>query len=275
MVEPRVRAVRPLSFMRIRMIFLAVVCTGWGQNAEIRIPPVKAAVALEGHPINITAWGVVKTAPEGFRLAMTVDLGEMQENLTPVLAAQLNKSERCGERLTVEKAELFPEAPGGVLTAHVHYERYACVKAFGKEMVKRLVGGNAVVEVALTPSVGERQAGPTPSHAPPRPDGGAGGSRIAVGAQVRKIDADGSLGEALRSGSMGDSLRQKIAASIENAIRKSANLEAALPAQVESMANLQSVRFEDGGAGRLWLALAGEVRLTPEQFRDLAKAMKR
>ncbi len=262
---------------------LAAVCTAWGQTAEIKIPPVKAAVALEGHPVNITAWGVVKTAQDGFHLAVTVDLVELQENLTPVLAAQLNKQERCGERLTVEKAELFPEAPGGVLTAHVHYERYACVKAFGKEMVKRLVGGNAVVEVALTPSVGEppagRQAasgGAAPSNDPPtRPDGGASGSRIAVGAQVRKIDADGSLGEALRSGSMGDSLRQRIAASIENAIRKSANLEAALPAQVESVANLESARFEDGGSGKLWLALAGAVRLTPEQFRDLAKGMKR
>jgi hypothetical protein len=34
----------------------------------------------------------------------------------------------------------------------VHYERYACVKALGKEIVKRLVGGNGVVELNLTPS---------------------------------------------------------------------------------------------------------------------------
>jgi hypothetical protein len=137
----------------------------------------------------------------------------------------------------------------------VHYERYACAKAFGKEMVKRLVGGNAVAEVALTPSVGE--------------------NRVAIGAEVRKIDADGSLGEMLRSGSLGDSLRQKIAASIENAIRKSANLQAALPEKVESVASLQSVQFADGGGGRLWLALAGEVRLTPEQFQGLAREMKK
>jgi hypothetical protein len=242
--------------MGIRIVWLAMAaCAAVAQNTEIKIPPVKAAVALEGHPVNITAWGAVTGAPGAFHLAVTLDLGELQENLTPVLAAQLNKSERCGERLSVEKAELFPAAPGGVLTAHVHYERYACVKAFGKEMVKRLVGGNAVAEVALTPSVGE--------------------NRIAVGAEVRKIDADGSRGEMLRSGSLGDSLRQKIAASIENAIRKSANLQAALPAQVESVASLQSVQFADGGARRLWLTLAGEVRLTPEQFQGLAREMKK
>jgi hypothetical protein len=248
---------RPQGFMRMRILWVAVAALGAAaaQDGEIKIPPVKTTVALEGHPVNITAWGAVRTTPGGFHLGVTVDLGELQENLTPVLAAQLDKSERCGDRLTVEKAELFPEAPGGVLTAHVHFEKYACVKAFGKEITKRLVGGNGVVEVMLTPSVGE--------------------NHVAMAAEVRKIDADGSLGEALRSGSMGDSLRQKIAGSIENAIRKSANLQNAVPPQVESVASLESVRFADGGGGRLWLDLAGAVRLTPEQFRDLARAMKR
>lgn len=242
--------------MRMRILWVAVAVLGAAaQEGEIRIPPVKTAVVLEGHPVNITAWGAVRPAPGGFHLGMTVDLGELQENLTPVLAAQLDKSERCGERLAVEKAELVPEAPGGVLKAHVHYERYACVKAFGKEMTRRVVGGNGVVEVMLTPSIWE--------------------NHIALAAEVRKIDADGSLGEVLRSGSMGDSLKQRIAGSIENAIRKSANLGNAIPPQVESVTSLESVRFADGGGGRLWLDLAGAVRLTPEQFRDLARALKR
>jgi len=247
---------RPQGFMRIRILLVAVAAFGAAaQDGEIKIPPVKTAVALEGHPVNITAWGAVRTAPGGFHLGVTVDLGELQANLTPVLAAQLDKSERCGERLAVEKAELVPAAPGGILTAHVHYERYACAKAFGKEITRRLVGGNGVVEVMLTPSVG--------------------GNHVAIAAEVRKIDADGSLGEVLRSGSMGDSLRQKIAGSIENAIRKSANLQNAVPAQVESVASLEAVRFADGGGGRLWLELAGVARLTPEQFRVLAREMKR
>jgi hypothetical protein len=111
-------------------------------------------------------------------------LSNFQENLTPVMAAQLNRSDRWGE-------------------AYVHYERFTCVKAFGKEIVKRLVGGNGVVEVNLSPLVRE--------------------NRIVLAAEVRKIDADGSLGEVLRSGSLGDSLRQKIAASIESSVQKSAN----------------------------------------------------
>jgi len=73
-------------------------------------------------------------------LALTVDLGDFQEHLTPVLAAQVNRSERCGDRLSVEHAVIAPSAPSAVLTANVNFERYGCVKAFGKEIAKRLVG---------------------------------------------------------------------------------------------------------------------------------------
>lgn len=232
---------------------LLVTCLVQAQTGSLtlKIPPVKTSLNLEGQPVEITAWGAVSAASSGvLSLALTVDLGNFQENLTPVLAAQLNRSDRCGERLSVERAVLSPAAPSAVLTAYVHYERFACVKAFGKEIVKRLAGGNGVVEVNLAPSVGE--------------------SGITLTAQVRKMDADGSLGELLRSGSLGDSIREKIAGSIESAIRKSANLKSTLPAAIENAATIRTVQFADGGAGRLWLAITGEVRLPAEQFRRLA-----
>jgi hypothetical protein len=222
----------------------------------LKITPVTASIDLDHQPVEITVWGTVSAAPSGiFALALTVDLGNFQTNLTPVLAAQLNRSDRCGERLTVEKAVLAPEAPTGVLTANVNFERYACVKALGTQIVKRLVGGHGVIEVNLTPSVEDND--------------------IMIDAQVRKIDADGSLGELLRSGSLGDSIREKIAASVESAIEKSANLKATLPAEIGNAAAIQSVHFADGGAGRLWLTIAGEVRLSPEQLRGVAKELAR
>ncbi len=143
--------------------------------------------------------------------------------------------------------------PEGILTANVHYEHFGCAKAFGKEIAKRLVGGEAVVEVKLTPSVVD--------------------NHIAVSAEVRKIDADGSLGEALHSGSFGDSIRQKIAANIESSIRKSADLKSALPAGVDGVVTLRTVQFADGGAGRLWLNIDGELHLSPEQFQSLGKSI--
>jgi hypothetical protein len=148
---------------------------------------------------------------------------------------------------------LAPAAPSAILTVYVHYERFTCVKAFGKEMVKRLVGGNGVVEVNLAPSVGE--------------------NRVLLTAEVRKIDADGSLGEVLRSGSFGDSLRQKIAASIESAVQKSTDLKSTLPPSMEKVLALQTIRFADGGTGRIWLTIEGEGRLSAEQFQAVAKEL--
>jgi hypothetical protein len=225
-------------------ILAAIVCLA--QTDTVKLPPFKTSIALEGQPVAITVWGDVSRA----HLSATVDLGDFQDHLTPILAAQLNRSDKCGERLSVEKAVL---APSGVLTANVHYEHFGCAKAFGKEITKRLVGGDAVVEVKLTPSVAD--------------------NHITMDAEVRKIDADGSLGEALHSGSFGDSIRQKIATNIESSVRKSADLKSALPAGVDSVVTLRTVQFADGGAGRLWLAIDGELHLSPEQFQGLAKGI--
>jgi hypothetical protein len=239
-----------------RNLLLAVAWLAQAQTGDpgLKIGPAKTTIDIEGQAVEIAVWGTVSAAPSGgFRLALTADLGNLQERLTAVLAAQLNRWERCGERISVERAELTPAEPLGVLRAHVHYERFACAKAFGKEAVKRLAGGNAVVEAVLTLSIGE--------------------NGIALGAEVRKIDADGSLGELLRSGPLGDSIREKMAAGMESAVRKSANLKRMLPAEMESAASIRSVQFADGGGGRLWLTLSGEVRLGAEQFWEAAKKL--
>jgi hypothetical protein len=225
-----------------------------GKPAILKIPPVKTSLDLDHQPVEISVWGTVSPAASGiFALALTVDLGGLQTNLMPVLAAELNRSDRCGERLTVEKAVLAPAAPAGVLTANVNFERYACVKVLGKEIVKRLVGGHGVIEVNLTPSVDDND--------------------IMLTAETRKIDADGSLGDLLRSGSFGDSIREKIGDSIEEAIQKSADLKLTLPAALGDAASIQTVQFADGGAGRLWLMIGGEVHLSAEQFRSAAKEL--
>jgi hypothetical protein len=227
-------------------LILTVVCLA--QTDTLQLPPLRTSIVLEGQPVAISIWGSVSPA----HLSATVDLADFQEHLTPILAAQLNRSDKCGERLTVQKAAL---APSGLLTANVHYEHFGCAKAFGKEISKRLVGGDAVVEVNLTPTVAD--------------------NRIGMDAEVRKIDADGSLGEALHSGSFGDSIRQKIAANIESSVRKSADLKSALPAGMENVLTLRTVRFADGGSGRLWLAMEGELHLSAEQFQILTKGINR
>jgi hypothetical protein len=220
----------------------------------LRIPPVRTSINVENQPIEITAWGTVFATPaHSLRLETTLDLGNFQDNLTPIMRAKLNESDKCGTRMSVDRAVLTATAPSSVLTANLHYERYGCVKALGKQIVKRLVGGNAVVTVNLTPSVDQ--------------------NHITLTAKVLKIDADGSLGEVLRSGSVGESIRKKAAESIESAVRKAANPKATLPPALEEAATIQTVQFADDGRGRLWLNLMADVHLSPEQLQDLQKRL--
>lgn len=234
---------------------LGVLCIPQpGGDPLLRIPPARTSINIANQPVEIAAWGSVFTAPShALRLEMTLDLADFQRNLTPVLAAQLNQSDKCGTRLSVERASLAPAAPSSVLTAYLHVERFGCVKAFGKEVVKRLVGGNAVVDVNLTPAVDQ--------------------NRITLAAKVLKIDADGSLSEVLGAGSLGESIRKKAADRIESAVQKAANSRFMLPAALQDTATIQTAQFVDGGTGRLWIALTAEVHLSPEQFEDLQKRL--
>jgi len=224
------------------------------EDLELKIPPVKTSLDVKGQAVQITAWGAVSSGPQGlFKLALTADLRDLQDNIAALLASQLNRSDRCGERLTVESATLVPASPSAILTAHVHFERWGCIKALGRDMVKRLVGGNAVVVVKLTPSAG------APS----------GTDAISLASEVQKIDADGSLGEVLQSGSLGTSLKEKIASGIESSIRKGLDLKSTLPSSVAAAATLRSAQFVSGAEGRLWFSVDGEVHISAAQFQAL------
>ncbi len=228
------------------------VCQAGAQtgNATLKISPVKTSIKLDEQQVEITLWGTLSPKPSGnVALALTVDLGDFQEHLTPVLSAQLARSDRCGDRLSVERAAMAPSAPSSLLTANVNFERFGCVKAFGKQIAKRLLGGHAVIEVNLTPAVEE--------------------NAIALNAEVRKIDADGSLDDALRSDSVGDSIRDKISSAVESAIQKLTNLKSALPSGIGNAVSIETVQFADGGAGRLWLTIGAEVRLSADQLRGV------
>jgi hypothetical protein len=221
-------------------VVLIFALPGRTEDLTLRIPPVKTSLDVKGQAIQITAWGTVSpSAADRFKLALTADLGELQGNITAVLAAELNRSDRCGERLEVQHASLAPAAPSALLTANVHYEHWACAKVFGKEVVKRVVGGNGVITVKLTPSVAA--------------DG------IGMASEVQKIDADGSLGELLRSGSLGNTVKEKIANSVQSAIRKGLDLKSTLPAGMQGAATFQSAQFSSSADGRLLISVAGET----------------
>jgi hypothetical protein len=222
----------------LALIFAAQART---DDSVLTIPPVSTSLDVKGHAVKITAWGTVSNQPQGTsKLALIADLGDLQDNIGALLASQLDRSDRCGERLSVESATLAPSAPAAILTAHLHYERWVCAKMSGRELVKRLVGGHAVIAVKLTPSA--------------TPDG------ISMASELQHIDADGSLGELLRSDSLGAAIKEKIAAGVESFVRKGLDLKSTLPPALAAAATLRNAQFSASPEGRLRFLLDGEVR---------------
>ena len=163
-------------------LILSLSVAGFSQDLTFSLPPLKTTMDAGSQPVTIIVTGKVSGNQQAVRLKLSADLSDLQDHLADILRAQLNRSDRCGERLTVEQAAIQPAAPAAALTASLHYEKWACVKALGKQITKRIVGGNAMIPVKLTPVVGE-------------------GRELKLIGEVGEIQADGSLGEVLRSGS--------------------------------------------------------------------------
>ena len=227
------------------------------------IPPIPVSVDLAGQHVTLTVSGQVSGSPappgpaeQTFRLKLLADLGDFQSHLTPILQAELNKSDRCGERLSIRNATLTPAAPTGLLAVQLHFEKWICIKALGQDSAKKLVGGDATVRVTLTPRMENAVSDKT----------GRAVQTVGLDAEIGTIDADGSLGEVMRSGTVGPALRDKIRESLLKAIEKSTALDGVLPAEAQRFVTIQTIAFGDRGSGRLELDFAGRMQLPGEQI---------
>lgn len=229
-------------------------------DGALRLPSIPVKLDVEGRPLAVTVSGTVSPTPaaqggETLRARLEADLSDLQRNLTDILRAHLNRDEKCGDRIAVQNATLVPAAPAATLTANLHVEKWACAKALGKEVAKRLTGGDAAVIVRLTPAL---------------EDAGA----VRLDADVVSMDASGPLGDLLRSGPLGDALREKIRHSLVSSLRKVADFKASLPPAVQQIAAIRGAEFRDGGSGALVLAVSSEVHVTEERARSLLDRVK-
>jgi hypothetical protein len=231
------------------------------QNLTFKIPPQKIPLKIKEQAVTITAWGVVSLQVKdkdtsAFKLELDADLSELQQDMTDLLSSQLDKEDACGERIAIQQAQLVPVPPASLATVQLHYERWACAKILGKDKSKRLVGGNALIEIKLTPAIEKDN------------------TELRLVPEVGKIEADGSLGELLRSGTLGDMLRDKIRSSILSALEKGTNLSATLPPAIQGHATIQNAEFKDAGGGKLLVVLNGEGRISQQEIQALSKQIK-
>lgn len=230
------------------------------QNINLKIPPTQIPLNIKDHTVTITTFGTVTGTAQGregaaLTLELDADLSDLQQNLTPLLSEQLDKDSRCGDRIAIQNATLVPLPPASLASVQLHYERWACAKIFGKEQTKRLVGGNATLQLKLTPSIEKDN------------------TELHLTAELGEIQADGSLGELLHS-SLGATLREKVNDAILNAIQKGTSANLTLPPAIQEYATLQSAEFRDAGGGRLLAVLGGNVRVTKDQLQALLKQLK-
>src|SRR5271170_8085164 len=226
---------------------------------SFKIPPVNIPLHIKGQELNIVASGAISMARKDhdlneMNLSLTADLADLQKNI----GAVLGKNSRCADRIQIQDATLLPAPPNATLAVvHLHYERWACVKLFGNEEVKRLLGGNATLQLKLTPSVG-----PGPAELQLKPELGP-------------IEADGSLGEVLRLGNVGELVRDKIQETVLAAVQKGTDLGATLPPEVQDHVIIRDVAFHDAGDGHLLLTLDGDAQLTNEQLQAVENKFKK
>jgi len=265
--SPSAGVARHRSLARHSAMLALLVITGTSLSrasdptATFEIPPVKVPLNVKDQEVTIAASAVLAVTKneQGLNIAklqLSADLSDLQQNLTQVLSSALNKTDGCGDHIAVHNATITPLEPASQAVVALHYERWACAKVLGKKEARRLTSGNAIVEMKLTPAVDEN------------------GSELRLVPDVGRIEADGSFGELLRSGPIGEMLREKIQNAILAALQKGTNLGATLPAALQGNARIQNAQFQDAGSGRLAVQIEGEFRVTEEQMQFLSQQVK-
>lgn len=225
------------------------------QDATFNIAPVKNSINFQNQPVAIVTSGVIsqggaETGQHTFMVKLAEDISDLQQNITEVLRAQLDKADRCGERVAIQNATISPQEPESLVVTQLHFERWVCFGGQNNEIAE----GDGTLEVKLTAEVAD--------------DG-----TLRVTPAISRIDAEGVLAESLRSGSLGPELRDKIGESVLSAMRQGGDLKALLPPAAQGHAKLRHAQFQATGAGALMVALDGDIRVSDDQATALTSQL--
>jgi hypothetical protein len=241
------------------------------------LPPVTNSITIDGGDITIPTSGAVlrkssvtlspasatasaENATNIFSLKFVADLSDVQQNITTILRATLNRAPRCGERIDIQQASLTPLAPdSSLVVTDLHFERWVCPAgqtraSLGSPSPTEVADGNATFEVKLTPSLEAAQ--------------------LNLASEITRVEATGMLRNELRSGDLGTTLRNEIAAALLPALQKSADIKNTLPPVAQTSATLQKAQFQNAGADQLTLVLDGRLQFSEEQTKQFATQLK-
>ena len=230
-----------------------------GQDVAFNLPAVNHPVKIADRTIGVAVSGslqqiAARAGQRTFTLELAADLSDLQQNITDVLRVQLNTLEGCGQRVAIQRAMLTPSAPAGLLVVQLHFERWTCAGPLAGQTATELAEEDGSVEVHLTASVEKPNS-------------------LKVVATFARINANGMMADALRSGSLGEDMRATIAQSVLTAAQSASDFNVVLPSPLRNSAVIQSARFQDMGAGNLILLLDGQIEISNEQANQLASQL--
>jgi hypothetical protein len=133
-----------------------------------------------------------------------------------------------------------------------------------------VAAGDATIEVKLTPSV------EPPSLETSLVETSSVETKTGLGlvSEITRVEAEGFLRDMLRSGDLGATLRDQIAASLLSALQKGTDLKTTLPPAAQPSATLQKAQFQNAGADQLNLVLDGQLQFSDEQTQQFAAQLK-
>jgi len=220
------------------------------------LAPFRSTFKLADRTIAINTTGSISRGISSggqntFKLDLIADLADLQQDLTALLGSQLNRSERCGEHVEIHDATLTSSEPASIAAVQLHFERWSCFGGIVAEMAE----GSGTVEVKLNLAVGK--------------DG-----ELRVEPKIARIEAEGLVGDLLRSGSLGDSLREKLGAALLAAARAGTDFKTILPAAAVGNVAVDEAEFQGTGAGRVIMVVHGEIRVSGEKAAALIGELK-
>jgi hypothetical protein len=270
---------------------MSIVLPSDGQDLSFILPSVKTAIDLAGQSISIPLSGATARASaadshDQFSLRIVADFSDLQQNITGVLRALLTRAPRCGERLEIQHASLIPQDPASLVVISLHFERWICQGGSPME----LASSEGTVEIKLTPSIEQNKIEQNKieqnkldqdktgsnliAQHPVEPNSIPSNPSLHLASEFGRVDAEGLFRESLLSGTLGDTVRQQVAASLLPAMETAANLKATLPPVAQESATLRKAQFQDAGAGQLRLVLDGQLQLSDEQTKQFVVQLK-
>lgn len=229
-----------------------------GEDLVFHLPEVASAIEIGGESISIPAGGTatrtsITDGRNVFNLRLVANLSDVQDNITDLFRSRLNRAPRCGDRIEVQRAQLLPRSADTVALVDLHHEHWACPSgAAGLEQL--VASSDGVIEIQFRPSLGAE-------------------GRMALAAEITRVDAQGALRDSLLSGTLGATMREQVTALLLSVLQN-AVVQAPLPPAALDAVTIQKVQFRDDGADVLSLVLDGELRFSDEQTKVFVSQLK-